>query len=131
MNKDSYDTINLYIFYKPNIIPIPIGILYSNDNTEDESEENLLTQRKYFHKILNLPDKQPLIKKNQLKIKFIEKFSNQCCLESKNSSRSDVNLSKNIHLTKIGSNEGAYIHGDYYYYHTGLGGYQEKVININ
>jgi len=130
INKDDNDTINLYIFYKPKIIPIPIGILYRNDNTVDASERNLLTQREYFHKILNLPDKKPLIKKNQLKMKFIKYFRNQCCLESKNLFNSDFNLAKNIQLAKIGSKEGAFIDGDYYYYHTALRGYQEKVDNI-
>ena len=127
LNSERKETINLYSFNKPSIIPIPLGILYSDDNNQDETEENLLNQGEYFHKLFNLAEDKPVIKIIQLENKFIEKFRNQLAIESNNKQKKDFKLAKNIHSNKIELYKGKLINGDYYYYHTGLGKSFEKV----
>ena len=121
INKTKINPCSLYSFYDPSCMPVPLDIMFSENDKNEEAQENHIAQRAYYHKIFNLSYDKPHIRKIEVKYKLEDYFKNQLTLETKNNKNSFVNLYKSIHINKIKSIKGAYIKGDYYYYHTGLG----------
>ncbi len=80
INKAKINPFSLYLFYDPSCLPIPLGILFSESNKNDESEENPLAQRAYYHKIFSLCYDKPYIRKAQVKYKLEDYFKNQLSL---------------------------------------------------
>lgn len=120
-----------------NHIPVPLGILYSSQDIFDETEENLLSQRIYFHKILNLSDEFPKVRKFQLENKINDMLFSQCLNEiAKTNTAGSKHLFKRLKTvhSKCCSNRPnentssslITIEGDYFYFHTNMDKFNDK-----
>lgn len=114
-NSNKTLTYSVYTFFNQSICPIAFNILYTAIENYDQYDENTLSQRVYFHNILNFPDEMPLLKKHILDVESVIQSTNEVSNCDKSFYTKLKSIHKKINL-KFRIEETSIIPGDYYYY---------------